>query len=518
MIKFAVTRPPVRKAGIERNVAQLGWDADPYLREFGLRIDRTMAITKAKLLPTTDVQYGNGKVAPGYSGRWDLRGKKFISPNVVPLRSWAIVSVDNCVDKSTLENFAKVFLQTYRGHGGRIEAQPRILGFPSGMDQSKVVKAAMQTCCQYFKSQPQIIFFVLRDKSQYPYERFKKNMDCRYAMVSQMMNAAHVKKAQPQYCSNVCMKVNSKLGGQTSRIPSAGTGSPFFTRPTMMIGMDVSHASPGGPQPSIAALTVSMDKDAARYAAAVQTNGYRIEVVMPTNLRTLLPDLLKKWIQTMGCAPEHVFYFRDGLSEGEFAPLMIYEVNEIRKIFQEFANTTPKITVIVATKRHHVRFFPKPGDSSTGDKNGNPLPGTVVEREVTHPFHYDFYLCSHVAIQGTARPVHYHVVHDEVKMKPEDLQKMIYQQSYQYARSTTPVSLHPAVYYAHLAGCRAHAHENKHATDQDPNRERPQLMLGKHEDTNSMKRGTEALPLLPMGSDDAAEVHKNFIKYTMWYI
>jgi eukaryotic translation initiation factor 2C len=47
------------------------------------------------------------------------------------------------------------------------------------------------------------------------------------------MNIAHVQKAQPQYCSNVCMKVNAKLGGTTSKVASA---KPFFSRPTMIIG------------------------------------------------------------------------------------------------------------------------------------------------------------------------------------------------------------------------------------------------------------------------------------------
>ena len=93
--------------------------------------------------------------------------------------------------------------------------------------------------------------------------------------------------------------------------------------------------------------------------------------------------------------------------------------------------------MIVASKRHHIRFFP----GSAGDKNGNPHPGTLVERDVTHPFEYDFYLNSHSAIQGTARPVHYHVLIDEIGLDANKLQKMIYEHSYQYVRSTTPVSL-----------------------------------------------------------------------------
>jgi eukaryotic translation initiation factor 2C len=44
-----------------------------------------------------------------------------------------------------------------------------------------------------------------------------------------------------------------------------------------------------------------------------------------------------------------------------------------------------KWTVTVCAKRHHIRFFPKEGDKQAGDKNGNALPGTLVERDVTHP-------------------------------------------------------------------------------------------------------------------------------------
>lgn len=100
-----------------------------------------------------------------------------------------------------------------------------------------------------------------------------------------------------------------------------------------------------------------------------------------------------------------------------------------------------KWVVVICTKRHHVRFFPKDGDSSAGDRNGNAYPGTLVERDVTHPFQNDFYLCSHSAIQGTARPVHYHIIKDDIGVNADDFQRMIYHHSYQYMRSTTPISL-----------------------------------------------------------------------------
>ncbi|KAI6554182.1 hypothetical protein MCOR04_010429 [Pyricularia oryzae] len=199
---------------------------------------------------------------------------------------------------------------------------------------------------------------------------------------------------------------------------------------------------------------------------------------------------------------------------------MALEVAELRKVLNKVGGNNPKITVMVATKRHHIRFFPKPGDSSSGDRNGNALPGTVVERVVTHPFHYDFYLCSHVAIQGTARPTHYQVIHDEVGYSPDELQKMLYQQCYQYARSTTPVSLHPAIYYAHLASARGRCHENTASSEKDPKTKAQPGHFAKGGNTeSSLTRLTESVPLLPCGAHGQAFAgNMDHFKHTMWYI
>jgi len=118
-----------------------------------------------------------------------------------------------------------------------------------------------------------------------------------------------------------------------------------------------------------------------------------------------------------------------------------------------------KFTAIVCTKRHHVRIFPK-----NGDKNGNSIPGTLVETGVTDGVALDWYLNSHVALKGTARPMHYMVIVDESDFNMEQLQQFIFEHSFQYARSTTPVSQHPAIYYAHLCSRRGACHEEKALT------------------------------------------------------
>jgi eukaryotic translation initiation factor 2C len=65
-----------------------------------------------------------------------------------------------------------------------------------------------------------------------------------------------------------------------------------------------------------------------------------------------------------------------------------------------------KLTAVVVAKRHHVRFFPETGEEMQPN-NLNCHPGTLVDTCVTSPYFRDFYLQSHSAIKGTAKPAHY---------------------------------------------------------------------------------------------------------------
>ena len=529
MIKFAVTRPKERMASIRFGIQMLNWKDDKYLKHFGVKIEDQMTVTKAKVLAPPEVQYDKGKATPGYSGRWDLRGKKFLLPNPEPLKSWGIGVLNACLQEPEVRNFLNVFIQTYVSHGGIVaNKNPVIYMGPkhaTSQDIPQFVLDTRKAVGDQARQEPQIILFVMPGRDSWMYERLKKNSECRFAMVTQMVSVAHVRKANPQYCSNVCMKLNAKLGGTSCKVLSAKS---FFSKPTVIMGADVSHAGAGSPMPSVAALTMSLDANACRYAAAVQTNGFRVEMITESNINHMMIPLLKQWSLRLNGKnpPAHIYYFRDGVSEGQFAKVINEEVAHMKKaIANLWPSSMVQWTVIVCTKRHHIRIFPKDNDSMAGDKNGNPLPGTLVEHDVTHPFEYDFYLNSHSAIQGTARPVHYQVLLDEAKVPVNDLQKLIYQHCYQYMRSTTPVSLFPAVYYAHLASKRAACHDPT-PSSQGPqggqkfeDKRRDEMARGSRSSQSGNPQPTEAKPLLPLGNPDqnpSLSVEK--LRTTMWYI
>ena len=139
--------------------------------------------------------------------------------------------------------------------------------------------------------------------------------------------------------------------------------------------------------------------------------------------------------------------------QGQFKTVIEEEMPEIIKAFKKYDTAQrayrPKLSIVVCGKRHNTLFFPIIADAA--DNLGNPKPGTVVDQGVTAVYAFDFFLQAHGGLQGTTRPTHYFVVHDEIGFTADELQKVTNDVSYMFARATKAVSLVSPAYYADLA-------------------------------------------------------------------
>lgn len=113
--------------------------------------------------------------------------------------------------------YIKTFVTVYRSHGGKVEnEEPDIL--IGGLDPANAVMNLFNTVGNRHQSRPQLLMIVLDGKNAEQYARVKKSTDCRFGVFSQCIQGAHLMKNQQQYHSNVCMKINAKLGGTTCRV------------------------------------------------------------------------------------------------------------------------------------------------------------------------------------------------------------------------------------------------------------------------------------------------------------
>jgi eukaryotic translation initiation factor 2C len=87
-------------------------------------------------------------------------------------------------------------------------------------------------------------------------------------------------------------------------------------------------------------------------------------------------------------------------------------------------------------------------------KNNNVPAGTVVDKDIVHPFQYQFFLASHAAIQGVTKPSKYCVLVNESAIHPDDLQAITYDLCHLFTRCNRSVSYPAPTYYAHLVAAR----------------------------------------------------------------
>jgi eukaryotic translation initiation factor 2C len=86
-------------------------------------------------------------------------------------------------------------------------------------------------------------------------------------------------KKQDQYFSNVALKVNTKLGGMNHLLAEDAMRW-LKTKPTMIVGMDVTHPGPTSVEgtPSIAAVVASVDDSFVQFPASMRIQKSKQEV------------------------------------------------------------------------------------------------------------------------------------------------------------------------------------------------------------------------------------------------
>lgn len=320
-----------------------------------------------------------------------------------------------------------------------------------------------------------LLFIVLPEANIPLYKRIKTLADKDYGLhtICSVGSKLAKDRGRDQYIANVALKFNLKLGGTNQVVENKNLGI-IDQNKTMVVGIDVTHPSPGSASnaPSVSAMVASVDKTLGQWPATLRIQRARQENV--DDLAEMLKSRLNLW-KTKGkhtAFPENILIYRDGVSEGQYDMVLSQELPQLRKACEalypapDTKKGLPRFTVVICGKRHKTRFYPT--NLQDCDRSGNTKPGTVVDRGVTEARNWDFFLQAHAALQGTARPCHYYIVHDEIfrqiyaKQIPppfaniaDIVEDLTHNMCYLFGRATKAVSLCPPAYYADLACERA---------------------------------------------------------------
>ncbi|KAJ4975109.1 hypothetical protein NE237_000215 [Protea cynaroides] len=453
LVEKSRQKPQERIKVVTDAVRNYRYDEDPVLAACGISIEKTLTAVDGRVLNAPTLKVGNNEDCVPRNGRWNFNNKKLLNPTRID--RWAIVNFSARCDMSYL---SRELINCGRNKGILIECPHTLIEEePQWRRAGPVVRVdkMFEQIRDKLPGPPQFILCILPErKNSDIYGPWKRKNLHEMGIVTQCISPI---KINDQYWTNLLLKINSKLGGMNSILAIEHSPCiPFIKEtPTMILGMDVSHGSPGHSDvPSVAAVVGSRSWPLiSRYRASVRTQSPKMEMIDALYkplangeddgiMRELLLDFYKS---SQSHKPKQIIIFRDGVSESQFDQVLNIELEQVIKAFQHLGETwLPKFTVIVAQKNHHTKLF----QASAPE---NVPPGTVVDTKVVHPRNYDFYMCAQAGIIGTSRPAHYHVLLDEIGFTADDLQSLVHSLSYVYQRSTTAISVVAPVCYAHLA-------------------------------------------------------------------
>ena len=230
------------------------------------------------------------------------------------------------------------------------------------------------------------------------YSEVKRVGDSVIGIPTQCVQMKHVQQAKPRVCANISLDINAKLGRINHVLDDSV--KPVFNEPTIVFGAHVTCPSPTeNGIPSIAAVVASMDYHASEYHARVRVqrheNGGGSQEII-TDLAEIVKELLNDFIATNEpLKPSKILFYRDGVSEGQFDQVLVHEVRAVQEACMKLEKSyRPRITFVVLQKRHHTRLFSENGKEASG-KAPTVSPETTVDSGITHPYEFDFSVCSH---------------------------------------------------------------------------------------------------------------------------
>lgn len=109
----------------------------------------------------------------------------------------------------------------------------------------------------------------------------------------------------------------------------------YLNKPVLIVGADVTHPDPGDDfSPSIAAVCANIDNHPSHYVAVEQVQIRRKEIIV--ELREAMKKLLLAYYENTKMKPEQIIFYRDGVSEGQFAEVSRLDKLIVKSCFSNF--------------------------------------------------------------------------------------------------------------------------------------------------------------------------------------
>nr|XP_032291135.1 protein argonaute-2 isoform X3 [Drosophila virilis] len=447
MIKFAATSTNERKAKILDLLRYFKHNSDPVISRFGIHVAGDFITVSTRQLPAPQLEYHKKNFARPFNGSWRMDNLQFLVVKPKTHR-WAILHFEGArMHYNKVAELQDLVIQQARYVNVCLEPKADIRTFGDARNLDVHFKD--------LKDQQYDLVFVILASRGPSYDIIKQKAELQYGILTQCIKQNNVeRRLNGQLVGNILLKVNSKLNGVNHKLKDDPR---TMLANVMYLGADVTHPSPDQRDiPSVVGVAASHDMHGGSYNMQYRLQcggggGAREEI---EDMESIVTEHLRVYQQYQKRYPDHIIYYRDGVSDGQFLKIQNIELKGIYVACTKLG-IKPKMCCIIVVKRHHTRFFPEGMPSNPrNNKFNNVEPGTVVDRTIVHPNEMQFFMVSHQSIQGTAKPTRYNVIENTGKLDIDLLQQLTYNLCHMFPRCNRSVSYPAPAYLAHLAAAR----------------------------------------------------------------
>uniref|UniRef100_A0ABK9MF89 Piwi domain-containing protein n=1 Tax=Glossina morsitans morsitans TaxID=37546 RepID=A0ABK9MF89_GLOMM len=451
MSAYAAISTNERKDKIMNLLTHFSHNDNSTIKAFGVQLAPNFVKINYRILQPPQLEYFNGKIVRPSDGAWKLASIKFLETSKASQgHKWAIIfekKSRSSISFHKVVDFKKALQRTGQELGVNLAEQCDIIDFQE-----------IEKALEHFAKNGYALVVVIISSYGASYSTIKQKAELRIGILTQCIKESTVLRVSTDksIMTNLMLKINAKLNGTNHKVSEEREDElkkllqPM--RDIMFMGADVIQPSlDQRHMPSVVGVTASHDAYGACYNTQYSLQKSNVEFI--EGMKLIAKKVLIVYKTHQGRYPNHIIYYRGGISAGLYA---IIKKQELRGIHEACAQLAcgPLLTCIVVIKKHRTRFFPLLQAKGGKDFN-NVQPGSVMDQYIVHPNERQFFLVSHKTIQGTARPTRYSVIQDDANFDIDLLQKLTYNMCHMSPRCNKALSYPAPAYLAHIAACRA---------------------------------------------------------------
>ena len=399
--------------------------------EWGIQFKHFCTTKGRELLPPEIIFDGNFVTKPQRGRFRQSKVKKTVD---FPKKEWVCVTSREC--KDTARSMIDSLKRASGSLGVHIES-PDIVAISSRSKDDFIQE--LQTFDEIrFKK---IVLIVLDKYTKNYYSSIKQYLYNQLGIPSQCVSADK-RNQNLSYYSNVLNQMVVKARGELYYIHLHNNLKEY---PSMIVGIDSSKL---GKNKIKLVVTSSYSNSYSTFFTQQEksdNNDYK------DTLRNMIRKSIDYFVVNNKTNPMFIFIYRSGGNEKQKEKLVRDELPIFTSLFggeiDGYAlGYKAKFCFFSVNKKTDLKFFQEKDKYNYS----NPDNGTVVDTDVVHPDHFEFYLQPQFVNQGTATPVHYHVLYDNTNIPIEALENITYKQTYYYWNWPGPIREPAALKFAEV--------------------------------------------------------------------